>query len=74
MITCRTCRHYQPLPEPAVGGLCRHSPPVATVLTRFRPGFGANVAAWPNESATAWPPVDADRDYCAAYAPTTHGA
>lgn len=64
-MTCATCRHLHRT-EPQ-GGLCRRFPPRASVLTRFRPEFGGNVPAWPNESATIWPPVR-NEDRCGEYA------
>lgn len=74
-MTCGTCRHYQPLGEPAIGGLCRYHAPQAVVLTRFRPTFNStNVPAWPNETATAWPPVNAEYDYCAQHTPQPSGS
>ena len=66
MLTCPTCRYFRRLNE--LGGLCRRYAPRALVLTRFRPEFGGNVPAWPNETATIWAPVN-DKDYCGDHPP-----
>ena len=63
-MTCATCRHLTRLNEQ--GGLCRRYPPHAQVLTRFVPAYGGNVPAWPNETATVWPPVR-NEDTCGEY-------
>lgn len=64
--TCPTCLHFTRLsPE---GGLCRRHAPRAILVTRFRPEYGGNVPAWPNETATIWPPVN-NQDHCADHAP-----
>ena len=66
-MTCPTCTHFQRLtPE---GGLCRRHAPRAILVTRFRPDYGGNVPAWPNETATVWPPVQ-ERDYCGDWTPS----
>lgn len=66
-MTCSTCRHLQRT-EPS-GGLCRRYPPRAQLITRFNAQFGAPVPAWPNESATVWPPVRND-DHCGEHSGT----
>lgn len=64
-MTCATCAHLQRLNE--TGGLCRRHAPHATVVGRFRAEYGGNTPAWPNESATLWPPVN-NHDSCGEWA------
>ena len=63
-MTCQTCRSLHRLNE--LGGLCRRYAPHATVVGRFRAEFGGQTPAWPNESATIWPPVN-NHDHCDEY-------
>jgi len=58
---CPTCGHFVRLN--IEGGICRRHAPRAVIITRFKPDYGGNVPAWPNETATVWPPVN-DKDYC----------